>query len=230
MRKNRVLSLAAGLSLLAGAALAQTHAGRRDRRYECHRSSPAAAPAATTPATPPPSNFTHWGTDFSFLLDGYVDGNFNNPDSGYNQLRNFDFRANTVHINMGKITIDHAPAPLGFHLDVGFGQTFDVIHSGNRDAGRVQILRAGLCQLETEILEGRGGGCRRIRNLGGRGGYRDQFRTGITRARCCSRGPSPTIILARESRFPLGRISPAASRWCRAGTTSIPSTAARRTA
>jgi hypothetical protein len=67
------------------------------------------------------------------MFDGYVDKNFNDPASGFNGLRNFDLRANTAHVNMGMITIDHAPAPLGFHLDVGFGETFDVIHSSSRD-------------------------------------------------------------------------------------------------
>src|SRR6476620_10379664 len=81
-------------------------------------------PAAPTPA---PSNFTHWGTDFSFMFDGYVDKNFNNPPSGFNGLRNFDMRSNTAHVNMGMVTIDHAPGPVGFHLDVGFGQTFSQI-------------------------------------------------------------------------------------------------------
>ena len=91
---------------------------------------------ATTQAAPTPpatkSPLTQWGTDFSFLLDGYVDANFNHPDSTFNQLHNFDYRANNAHINMGKITIDHAPAPVGFHLDVGFGQSFDLIHSTDR--------------------------------------------------------------------------------------------------
>jgi hypothetical protein len=91
---------------------------------------------ATTQAAPTPpatkSPLTQWGTDFSFLLDGYVDANFNHPDSTFNQLHNFDYRANNAHINMGKITIDHAPAPVGFHLDVGFGQSFDMIHSTDR--------------------------------------------------------------------------------------------------
>ena len=50
-------------------------------------------------------------------------GNFNSPDSGFNQLRNFDYRANTAHVNLAKITIDRAPAPVGFNLDVGFGET-----------------------------------------------------------------------------------------------------------
>jgi hypothetical protein len=88
-------------------------------------------PAA--PTAPPPSLLRQWGTEFSFMLDGYIDKNFNDPPSGFNGLRNFDVRSNTPHISMGMVTIDHAPAPVGFHLDVGFGETFDIIHAGNRD-------------------------------------------------------------------------------------------------
>jgi len=88
-----------------------------------------AAPAAVPAAPAAPSAYTRWGTDFSFLFDGYVDGNVNNPGSGWNGLRNFDMRADTLHFNMGKITIDHAPGPVGFHLDVGFGQIFSVTHA-----------------------------------------------------------------------------------------------------
>jgi hypothetical protein len=88
-------------------------------------------PAA--PTAPPPSLLRQWGTEFSFLFDGYVDSNFNAPPSGFNGLRGFDVRSNIPHVSMGMITIDHAPAPVGFHLDVGFGEAFDVIHAGNRD-------------------------------------------------------------------------------------------------
>jgi hypothetical protein len=70
--------------------------------------------------------------DFSFMLDGYADKNFNNPPSGSNALRNFDLRANTVHLNMGMMTVDHGPDPVGFHLDVGFGQIFSLTHSYDR--------------------------------------------------------------------------------------------------
>ena len=116
MRTSCLCALIAGASVLAGSLLAQDPA-------------PAPAPAAATaPAPPPaPSAFTHFGTDFSFLFDGYVDKNFNNPPSGMNQLQNFDFRANMAHVNMGKITIDHGPAPIGFHLDVGFGDRKSVV-------------------------------------------------------------------------------------------------------
>ena len=91
---------------------------------------PAAAPA---PAPPTPSPLRQWGTEFSFMFDGYVDKSFNDPPSGFNGLRGFDVRSNMPHVNMGMITIDHSPAPIGFHFDVGFGETFDIIHSGNRD-------------------------------------------------------------------------------------------------
>ncbi len=90
-----------------------------------------AAPAAAPAAPAPPSAYHQMGMDFSFLFDGYVDGNFDNPDSGFNGLRNFDYRSNTVHFNMGKITIDRAPGPVGFHLDVGFGEIFSATHAAD---------------------------------------------------------------------------------------------------
>src|SRR5437764_11983855 len=119
MRNSLVACLIAGASSLAGLVHAQD--------------TPPATPAAsTTPApapAPPKSEVTQGGMDFSFMFDGYVNGAYNHPDSGFNQYRNFDFRADTAHVNMGKITIDRAPSPVGLHLDVGFGQTFNWIHS-----------------------------------------------------------------------------------------------------
>ena len=94
---------------------------------------PAAQAPAAAPTAPPPSPLRQWGTEFSFLFDGYVDKNFNDPPSGFNGLRGFDVRSDMPHVSMGMITIDHSPAPFGFHLDVGFGEAFDVIHAGNRD-------------------------------------------------------------------------------------------------
>ncbi len=88
-----------------------------------------AAPAATPAAPAAPNPYHQAGMDFSFLLDGYVDGNFNDPSSGFNGLRNFDYRADTLHFNMGKVTIDRAPGPIGFHLDVGFGEIFSATHA-----------------------------------------------------------------------------------------------------
>jgi len=120
---SRTISL-----IMSSIAFAALGAAQTDTSAAPQTPATASAPAAT----PPKSPLTQWGTDFSFLADGYVDLNTNNPDSGFNQLQNFDFRADTVHLSMAKMTIDHAPGPVGFHLDVGFGEAFDVIHSTDR--------------------------------------------------------------------------------------------------
>src|ERR1035438_7266150 len=112
-----------------------------------------APPAAPAPA-PPKSPLTQWGTDFSFMFDGYVDANFNDPASGFNGLRNFDLRADTAHVNMGMITIDHGPAPVGFHLDVGFGETFDVIHSSSRDPEAWKYFKQAYVSLKPKSWHG----------------------------------------------------------------------------
>jgi Putative beta-barrel porin-2, OmpL-like. bbp2 len=120
-----------GVLALTGLAMAQTETSTDPAPQQTAPAQSAAA-APATPAAPAKSPFTQWGTDFSFMADGYVDGNFNHPDAGFNQLQNFDFRADNVHLNMAKITIDRGPAPVGFHLDVGFGEAYDVIHSTDR--------------------------------------------------------------------------------------------------
>ena len=113
--------------------------------------STAAAPAAP-PA--PKSPLTQWGTDFSFLFDGYVDWNYNNPASGFNGLQNFDFRADTAHVNLGKITIDRAPAPIGFHVDVGFGETLDAIHAADRDPNAWKYFQQAYIDLKPKSWHG----------------------------------------------------------------------------
>lgn len=124
MRKRLIACLVAGASSLASLALAQDTPPATP--------APAAQAPAPAPTPAPKSVFTQGGMDFSFMFDGYADAAYNHPDSGYNQFRNFDFRADTAHVNMGKITIDRAPSPVGFHLDVGFGQAFDWMHSTDR--------------------------------------------------------------------------------------------------
>ncbi|MBZ5594639.1 MAG: porin [Acidobacteriia bacterium] len=154
MRKSRISFVIAGAVVLTGAVFAQ---------QSSTDSAPAAqAPAEQTPApqTPAPaaaaskSPLTQWGTDFSFMFDGYVDANFNHPDSGLNQLRNFDMRSDTAHVNMGMITIDHGPAPVGFHLDVGFGQTFDVIHASDRAPEELKYFKQAYVSFKPKSWHG----------------------------------------------------------------------------
>src|SRR5437870_50985 len=75
-------------------------------------------PAAQAP--PPAPVWSVGPIDFSGLIDVYADKNFNNPGSGFNGLRNFDLKANTFSLNMGKLMLGHDPDPVGFHLDFGF--------------------------------------------------------------------------------------------------------------
>lgn len=121
----------------------------------------AAMSQAQTPDTPPggqlpvdPGPLHFWGTDFSFLFDGYLNANLNAPASGFNQLRAFDLRSNTAHIEMGMITIDHAPAPIGFHLDAGFGEMFHVIHAGTRDPGAWDYFKQAYVSFKPKALGG----------------------------------------------------------------------------
>jgi hypothetical protein len=72
------------------------------------------------------------GIDFSGLVDGYYSLNFNHPASRSNQLRNFDVKANQFSLNMAKLTLEHAPDPVGFRLDLGFGRAFEMIHSAEQ--------------------------------------------------------------------------------------------------
>ena len=156
MRKNCIIVLIASATFVTVAA-AQQSASDTDQ-------APAQAPTtqtpttqtavAPTPAPPPKSPFTQGGMDFSFMFDGYVNGSYNHPDSGFNQLRNFDFRADTLHVNMGKITIDRAPAPVGFHLDVGFGQTFSVIHSTDRAPEAFKYFEQAYVSLKPKSWKG----------------------------------------------------------------------------
>jgi hypothetical protein len=153
MRKIYITAAIAGASMLIGAAAAQTTSTNTDQ-------TPDQAPAAQTPAaapapTPPPKSvLTQGGMDFSFMFDGYVDLNTNHPDGGWNALRNFDMRANTAHVNMGMISIDRAPGPVGFHLDVGFGEVFDVIHATDRAPDAFKYFKQAYVSLKPKSWHG----------------------------------------------------------------------------
>jgi hypothetical protein len=132
VKRSREAILVAIGSVFLSTAMAQSQAVDADTQSPAPQA-PAAAAASAPPAAPAAkSPFTQYGMDFSFLFDGYTDANFNHPDSGFNQLRNFDVRANSLHVSQVMATIDRAPAPVGFHLEAGFGQTFHMVHFAER--------------------------------------------------------------------------------------------------
>lgn len=91
--------------------------------------------SAPTPAPAAPSVWSVGGIDFSGLVDGYYNFNANHPptSSNGNQLRNFDYDANTFSLNMAKLTMSHDPDPVGFRVDLGFGKAFNQILSSEPD-------------------------------------------------------------------------------------------------
>jgi hypothetical protein len=62
------------------------------------------------------------------LLDGYYSANFNRPESGRNQLRNFDVSSHALSLNMAKLVLESPAEPLGFRMDLGFGRALELIH------------------------------------------------------------------------------------------------------
>jgi hypothetical protein len=89
-------------------------------------------PTAAAPA-PAPSPWTRSGIDIYLLGDVYGDLNFNHPGSGYNQLYNFNDKANNVHLSYVEAAFEKASGVLGFRLDVDTGRTADIV--GGADDG-----------------------------------------------------------------------------------------------
>ena len=66
-------------------------------------------------------------------ISGMVDVNFNknfdNPASHINGYRNFDVYENQFNLNLAKVTIQKTASPVGFRIDLGFGQAMDLVNS-----------------------------------------------------------------------------------------------------
>src|SRR6266436_8821375 len=118
----------------AAAASAAPAAAENQTPTAAPAATPAAAPAATpAPQEPAPASAPTWSVgpiDFSGLVDGYYSFNANHPASQFNQLYNFDVKANQFSLNMAKLSMSHTADPVGFQVDLGFGRTFDIIHAG----------------------------------------------------------------------------------------------------
>jgi hypothetical protein len=59
------------------------------------------------------------------LADLYMEGNFNRPPSGINQLRPFDEHTSEPSIGLLRLTLAHRPDAFGFRLDAGVGDLAD---------------------------------------------------------------------------------------------------------
>lgn len=84
---------------------------------------PAPAPAAAAPT------WSVGGVNISGVIDGYYSWNGNHPGSSTNTFYSFNNSANSFALNLGKITLDHDADPVGFKLEMGFGDTLKVYHA-----------------------------------------------------------------------------------------------------
>jgi hypothetical protein len=63
------------------------------------------------------------------LVDVNFNKNFNNPVSHINGYRNFDVSENQFNINEARVTFQKNAAPVGFRVDLAYGQTMDLVNS-----------------------------------------------------------------------------------------------------
>jgi predicted porin len=111
-------------------------------------------PAATPATTPPEPTWSAGPIDFSGLVDGYYDANFNHPSTMDNQLRNFDEKASQFSLNMMKVTMQHDPDPVGFRVDLGFGRAFTTIHASEQAPQIFQYLEQAYISLKPPKAKG----------------------------------------------------------------------------
>jgi len=66
---------------------------------------------------------------FSAMVDFNYNKNFNNPSDNINGYRNFDVKENQFNINLAKVTLSKSANPIGFRIDLAYGQAMDYINS-----------------------------------------------------------------------------------------------------
>lgn len=91
--------------------------------------------AAQTPATPAPESapapaslpdsFAWKRVQFSGYVDTFYHVNYNHPPGRTSQLQAFNFIADKWCLASATATIQSAPAPIGFRVDVGMGRVYD---------------------------------------------------------------------------------------------------------
>ena len=108
---------------------------------------PATVTAAASPApsageitgstTATPGSLTFAGITISGSLDAYATINpaRSATNAAPNELYAFETQANGASVSLAKIALERKAAPVGFRLDVGFGQTIDIVNATDTAAG-----------------------------------------------------------------------------------------------
>src|ERR1700691_2597324 len=122
---------------------------------------PGAAPCAqapAAPATPPPAPTWSVGPmDLSGFIDGYYSFNFNRPNTTdgndqLNQLYNFDDKTDQFELSAAKLTLNHAPDPVGADIDFIYGRTNDLINNSASNTTTTTFVASQLPYLEQAYI------------------------------------------------------------------------------
>lgn len=142
LKENLILKFVAATAIgISVAAVAQAPASPAPAEVSAATASPPAAPApaqaatdASAPASPKPWHFA--GFDFSGFADGFYTWNDNHPtnfaNGEMNDFYNFNQDADQPALSALKLTMDHAPAPVGAHFDFIYGRTNKLINAPNQ--------------------------------------------------------------------------------------------------
>lgn len=105
--------------------------------------SPAPAEPAAVPAAPQGSAPPTWSAgpiNFSGAVDIYYTYNANHPASMTNGFYNFNSEANQFDLNLLKIALSHDADPVGFRIDLGYGNTMQLYSAFDNDGGFNQYV------------------------------------------------------------------------------------------
>ena len=94
--------------------------------------------------------------DFSGLVDGYYNFNFNHPASQVNQTYNFDDQANQFSLNMAKLSMSHTADPVGFQVDSPWvwQRRLTMIHTSESEPGIFRNLEQAYVSLKPLKMNG----------------------------------------------------------------------------
>src|ERR1019366_5791957 len=118
------------------------------------QTSPDQQPPAPAPPPPAPTAWKLGGVDVSGMIDAYYSVGFNHPVGNVSGLRNFDDKANQMELNMAALTLDYGPKPVGFHVDVGVGRTFDIISATEKDVSAMRFFKQAYIDVKPASWKG----------------------------------------------------------------------------
>jgi hypothetical protein len=93
---------------------------------------------------------------FSGLFDFNYNKNFNSPASNINGYRNFDVKENQFNINLVKVTLQKSANPVGFRLDLAYGQAMDLVNSTTNLGSQPSLRNVEQAYLTATIPWGNG--------------------------------------------------------------------------